>query len=457
MKYFIIVLFLIGFFGLAFAYPGEEVEISVSTDKKSYKPGEILTIKGTGAHSYSIWAKIISPEGDEIIELKFLAPISGEFYTAWIIPKTIAPGLYSVVARDIVQEDEANFEILGSSEKLRPLTEFIKEKIILPPLKQIKAGVALVDVICNEGKVPAYKYHAMRVACVSLETESQLVLRGWALLRLHMYDDDPSRALCERYNGNWLTEHRECEYISPQQCSLMGGEFSECESACRNDPTAEICTLQCVLVCSIEGNHFPEFGLTFSREGGIAGITQSISIDTQNNLIEVSGFNSKTLGPISTEDMQLLWDIISENQFFELDSVTYPPVEGSADYFTYTLDVVTSPKSNTITWTDTSEKIPDSVKTIAQHVESIVNQKECESTDGKWGIWSNYPFVSSTCNPTTSDVGKECADSSKCQSFCQAKEGSVIDTEDTGMCYGFELAICMQEVRNGFVDPEWCQ
>ncbi|MCZ6583877.1 MAG: hypothetical protein O6746_03110, partial [Thaumarchaeota archaeon] len=176
-----------------------------------------------------------------------------------------------------------------------------------------------------------------------------------------------------------------------------------------------------------------------------------------NNLIEVSGFNSKTLGPISTEDMQLLWDIISENQFFELDSVTYPPVEGSADYFTYTLDVVTSPKSNTITWTDTSEKIPDSVKTIAQHVESIVNQKECESTDGKWGIWSNYPFVSSTCNPPTSDIEKECVDSSQCQSFCQAKEGSVIGTEDTGMCYGFELAICMQEVRNGIVDPEWCQ
>ena len=49
------------------------------------------------------------------------------------------------------------------------------------PLKQIKTGVALVDVICNEGKVPAYKYNAMRVACVSLETESQLVLRGWAL------------------------------------------------------------------------------------------------------------------------------------------------------------------------------------------------------------------------------------------------------------------------------------
>ncbi|MBM3896527.1 MAG: hypothetical protein FJ360_02125 [Thaumarchaeota archaeon] len=122
------------------------------------------------------------------------------------------------------------------------------------PLKQIKAGIALIDVTCNEGKIPAYKYNAMSVACVSLDTESQLVKRGWALLRLHMYDDDPSRALCERYGGNWLEEYSECEYISLQQCSLIGGKFSECESACRHDPAAEICTLQCVFVCSVDEN-----------------------------------------------------------------------------------------------------------------------------------------------------------------------------------------------------------
>jgi len=240
------------------------------------------------------------------------------------------------------------------------------------PLKQIKAGVQLVDVICSEGKFPAYKYNAMRVACVSLETESQLVLRGWALLRLHMPDVDPSRALCDRYDGNWLADHKECEYISPQQCSLMGGEFSECESACRHNPAAEICTLQCVLVCSVEGNHFPEFLLSYSKEGGFAGITQNISIDTQNHLIEISGFDSKTLGPISTEDMQRLWDVISQNQFFKLDSIVYAPVEGSADYFTYTLDVTTSPQRNTVSWTDTSSEFPNELVIISQEINRLI-------------------------------------------------------------------------------------
>ncbi len=326
-----------------------------------------------------------------------------------------------------------------------------------PPLKQIKAGVALVDVICNEGKVPAYKYNAMSVACVSLDTESQLVKRGWALMRLHMYDDDPSRALCERYEGKWLDEHKECEYVSPQQCSLMGGEFRECESACRNDPTAAECTLQCVLVCSIEENHFPEFSLSYSKQGGIAGISQNISIETQNHFIELSGFVSETLGPISTEEMQSIWNVISETQFLEMDSNVYPPIEGSADYFTYTLDVTTSPTRNTISWTDTSETIPDYARTIAMKIESIANQKQCDNKDGLWGIWSNHPSVLSSCNPPTSDEGTECSDSSECQSFCKAKEGSEISTKNSGMCYGYELATCMQEVRNGVVEPEWCQ
>jgi len=116
MKYFVITLFFLGFFGLAFAYPAEDVQISVTTDKASYKPGEILTIKGAGAHSYSIWAKIISPQGDELIELKFLAPKSGEFYTAWIIPRSITQGIYTIEARDIIQKTTTTFQIQSTTE-----------------------------------------------------------------------------------------------------------------------------------------------------------------------------------------------------------------------------------------------------------------------------------------------------------------------------------------------------
>lgn len=58
-------------------------------------------------------------------------------------------------------------------------------------------------------------------------------------------------ASCEEAEGTWLAEHNECEYVSAEWCDENGGEFMECESACRHDEEAEICTMQCVLVCKL--------------------------------------------------------------------------------------------------------------------------------------------------------------------------------------------------------------
>jgi hypothetical protein len=54
---------------------------------------------------------------------------------------------------------------------------------------------------------------------------------------------------CLSFDGNWIEETQECEGMSQGMCVELGGEFNECASACRNDPDAEVCTLQCVLVC----------------------------------------------------------------------------------------------------------------------------------------------------------------------------------------------------------------
>lgn len=59
----------------------------------------------------------------------------------------------------------------------------------------------------------------------------------------------PTSQLCTDSNGNWIAEANECEGISENVCQEMGGKFNECATACRNDPDAEICTMQCVLVC----------------------------------------------------------------------------------------------------------------------------------------------------------------------------------------------------------------
>lgn len=57
---------------------------------------------------------------------------------------------------------------------------------------------------------------------------------------------------CLSFDGNWLEEFNECEGMPQQMCADLGGNFNECASACRNDPNAEFCTMQCVQVCSFD-------------------------------------------------------------------------------------------------------------------------------------------------------------------------------------------------------------
>ena len=54
---------------------------------------------------------------------------------------------------------------------------------------------------------------------------------------------------CATEGGKWLAEYQECEGVSQIWCQTNGGKFNECASACRHDPNAEICTMQCVIVC----------------------------------------------------------------------------------------------------------------------------------------------------------------------------------------------------------------
>lgn len=56
-------------------------------------------------------------------------------------------------------------------------------------------------------------------------------------------------ALCANEKGKWSAEYQECEGASQTWCQTNGGKFNECASACRHDPKAEVCTMQCVLVC----------------------------------------------------------------------------------------------------------------------------------------------------------------------------------------------------------------
>ena len=66
---------------------------------------------------------------------------------------------------------------------------------------------------------------------------------------VEVLEEISSETFCLESNGNWLATYNECEGISREACESSGGVFDECASACRNDPGAVICTLQCVFVC----------------------------------------------------------------------------------------------------------------------------------------------------------------------------------------------------------------
>jgi membrane-bound inhibitor of C-type lysozyme len=63
-----------------------------------------------------------------------------------------------------------------------------------------------------------------------------------------------SKSSCEQNSGIWYVDNNTCEInsFSEEECKAKGGEFNSCASACRHDPKAQMCTLQCVLTCSFK-------------------------------------------------------------------------------------------------------------------------------------------------------------------------------------------------------------
>jgi len=72
--------------------------------------GDIVTIKGYGAAiSQQIIITIISEDDEEITELSIFSTGEGEFSTIWLVDNQIAPGTYTIKAKDALDETEITF------------------------------------------------------------------------------------------------------------------------------------------------------------------------------------------------------------------------------------------------------------------------------------------------------------------------------------------------------------
>lgn len=58
-------------------------------------------------------------------------------------------------------------------------------------------------------------------------------------------------SLCLAKWGERSSIHNECVGVDAVSCQAMQGSFDECASACRHNPEAQACTMQCVPVCQL--------------------------------------------------------------------------------------------------------------------------------------------------------------------------------------------------------------
>lgn len=116
-----------------------------------------------------------------------------------------------------------------------------------------------------------------------------------------------------------------------------------------------------------------DFSYTLSREGGIAGISRIVTLDSSTKIMTIKNGPDES-GPITLDDVIInkFKDIIMQSGFFDMTTREYPPVAGSADYFTYTLEITTKHFTNRIQWTDTSENVPEKLYEIREKLQTTV-------------------------------------------------------------------------------------
>lgn len=129
-------------------------------------------------------------------------------------------------------------------------------------------------------------------------------------------------------------------------------------------------------ILAMQGSH--ELKFEYVKSGGIAGINERLAFDAMKSFDSKTNitFYQSTLGTtgqrqISDAKVQELRQTIAESGFFAMDSF-YPPRQGPADYFSYSLTITMDGRTHSVSWVDdfaTSVPVPEGLKNIVSEIE----------------------------------------------------------------------------------------
>ncbi|MGI0048589.1 MAG: protealysin inhibitor emfourin [Nitrososphaera sp.] len=129
-------------------------------------------------------------------------------------------------------------------------------------------------------------------------------------------------------------------------------------------------------IMAMQGSH--ELKFEYVKSGGIAGINERLafdsmaSFDSKTNVITFfQGTSGGTERQLSEAQVQEIREAIAGGGFFAMDSV-YPPSQGPADYFSYSLTVTMDGRTHSVSWVDdfaSAEQVPEGLKDIVSKIE----------------------------------------------------------------------------------------
>jgi len=119
---------------------------------------------------------------------------------------------------------------------------------------------------------------------------------------------------------------------------------------------------------------YEDFSLKFSKIGGIVGLSQTVTLESSKKTLTVQS-GLKESKPFMIDDKKLaeLKESITKSRFFDITPKEYPPLAGSADYFSYSLNITTQHLTNNISWADTAKNVPKKLILLQKEIESIIS------------------------------------------------------------------------------------
>lgn len=126
-----------------------------------------------------------------------------------------------------------------------------------------------------------------------------------------------------------------------------------------------------IAIIAMQGSH--ELKFEYVKSGGIIGINERLAFDSKTGAIMFYPSTLDTAGERQLADakVQEIRETIAGSGFFAMDSV-YPPRQGPADYFSYSLTITMDGRTHSVSWVDdfaTSVPVPEALKNLVSEIE----------------------------------------------------------------------------------------